>query len=144
MNTSDVLNKAADLIERRGWVGEGGRGWLGEDVGDPLCIEGAIDAAMEGGARAFGGFTSGPNACPAGRAVREYLELGAFASVTESHCLFQWNDEARYDATSGEWVPARTAEQVIATLRAAAVIEAAKENPDARENADGRVAGVSA
>lgn len=121
MNVSDTLNKAADLIQERGWVGTGGKGWEANE-GTPLCIEGAIQAAlgMPGGIA-----VTQVNTCSAGSAVREYLELGEF-EWHKTDALFMWNDRARY--VDGELTSVRTAEEVIEVLRATAVIEAARES----------------
>lgn len=111
MNTSDVLNRAADLIEERRW--EKGDGWPSESRerrGAPLCLEGGIAAAMglvfpeNVAGPAYDGFRT----CPAYAAVRSYLGW--------EETLWRWNDKS-----------ARTAAEVIETLRACAVIEAAKE-----------------
>jgi hypothetical protein len=126
ISTSEVLNTAADLIERRGW--STGTGWTEMDDDGPLCIQGAIGAAM-GQVNAVG------FRCPAYDAVAEYLGL-------ESG-LFIWNDNLRFARSESGWPSwvggsresatehGRT--QVLATLRAAALIEAAKENSDTRE-----------
>jgi hypothetical protein len=119
MKTSEVLTKAADAVEREGWrTGHGG--WGGEGG---LCLEGAIAAAagIEWGVNVETGKPLPPifavNRCPAGQAVREYLGLGALDShPTTGNALWRWND-----------APHRNAIEVIATLRAAAVIEAARE-----------------
>ena len=116
MRTSEVLNKAADLIQERGWTRGGG--WLISD--DPttspkLCLEGALQAAAGIPAvlaRDAGDLSYRINhECPAGRAVRAYL------ADQHNKGLFLWNDH----------LP-RTAEQVIEVLRATAVIEAARES----------------
>lgn len=115
--TSETLNKAADLIEERGWrVGPGGWGY----GGTPLCLEGGIIAAL--GFKGFGDvelrldefFT-----CPAYRAVSDYLGLDPSLTPagTPVNPLYRFNDKK-----------GRTQAEVIATLRAAALIEAAKEN----------------
>jgi hypothetical protein len=130
--TSEVLNRAADLIEERGWVGRGGQGWT-DDAGSPLCIEGAISAAMGTAIYAYGGFTSAPNRCPAGLAVREHLGLGPYVGVSTSRALFAWNDELRL--VNGEFVSVRTQAEVVEVLRAAAVIEAAREQKMAEVSA---------
>lgn len=104
--TSEVLNRAADLIEERGWAR--GSGWPepGRPEDAPLCLEGAIQAAM---GVTFGfGFQ-----CPAYEAVATYLQMRP-----STMGLFIWNDQR-----------AGSADRVIATLRAAALIEAAKERP---------------
>ncbi len=108
MHTSEVLNRAADLIEERGW--SSCSGWPGEEeYGGPsdghLCLEGGIMAAL--GMTFKDRRTSGP----AMNAVREHLAIPA------GHALFCWND-----------LPDRTQHEVIAALRGAAVIEAARED----------------
>lgn len=116
---SEVLDRAADQIEERGW-GAGGRGW-GYNPGDgtldqdaPLCIEGGILAALgypyqfDNGTRWREEFV----ACPAYVAVAGYLGLtGAFDDV------YSYND-----------ANGRTEGEVIATLRACAAVEAARES----------------
>jgi hypothetical protein len=85
MKTSDVLNKAADLIEERGWL-QGIHG-LGTDRG--LCMEGGILAAL-GRSRddcAFRGSQYGGR-CPVYNAVMEHLGR---ADYTEKP-LWRWND----------------------------------------------------
>lgn len=115
MNASEVLNKAADLVETRGWTVDA-KGWPGyvgstEDAAtSPVCIEGAIIAAL-GLDASVEDVISGVDLCPAGLAVREYLNIG------QHGYMFMWND-----------TPGRTAAEVIEVLRAAAVIEAAKES----------------
>jgi hypothetical protein len=104
MKTSEVLDLAADMIEKRGWV-QGTEGWGG--VSAPLCLEGGILAAL--GHPAFVGITHKEMwACPAYRAVQDYLEY--------DRELWWWND------TYG-----RTKEEVIEVLRAAAAVERTKE-----------------
>jgi hypothetical protein len=115
MNTSEVLNTAADLIEERGWK-RGNDGFRGKGG---LCLEGGIIAALgwEWGAvpeMAFSGYT-----CPAYEAVRDHLDVVRNGdNYTER--LWLWND-----------APTRTAAEVIEVLRACAVIEAAREEQDA-------------
>ena len=108
--TSDVLNKAADLIEERGW-GSGPEAWDGED-GSGLCIEGAILAALgiSIDARSTVLWT-----CPAYVAVADYLDRPRRAAEY-GRDLWKWNDEDN-----------RTASEVIEVLRACAVIEASRE-----------------
>ena len=115
--TSEVLNRAADLIEERGWAC--GKGWSAE--GGPLCIEGAIAAALGADGHAI----RTTNTCPAGAAVREYLELGEYTATKGG--LWYWNDELRWDRELGTVVTVRTANEVVEVLRATAVIEAARE-----------------
>jgi hypothetical protein len=129
MNTSEVLNRAADLIEERGW-GKG-VGWVESD--STICLEGAIWAAQGHSIVSLPPWWE-VESCGAGQAIRSYLNLSADCCLpwvdyskpvdewlTPTTRLFMWNDH-----------PSRTAEEVIETLRAAAVIEAAKENADAR------------
>lgn len=115
MNTSEVLYRAADLIEERGWVKA--VGWE-NGQGEPLCLEGGIMAASGLTNRDIYGARDPLSrwaACPAYRAVSDYLGT--------TDLLYLWNDQRN-----------RTATEVIEVLRACAVIEAAKENADARES----------
>ncbi|HJR88969.1 MAG TPA: hypothetical protein VJ782_02285 [Aeromicrobium sp.] len=116
MNTSEILNKAADLIEEQeGWTS--GSGWPGEaeyggsETGG-LCLEGGIMAAL--GIKFGQRWDDTFKTCPAVHAVNAYLERPA------GHALYGWND-----------MPGRTADEVVEVLRAAAVIEAAREEQDA-------------
>jgi hypothetical protein len=119
MQTSEVLNKAADQIQERGW--KSGAGWVvtrGSEASPddaPLCLEGGIMAAL--GMRIT--VPEGDDVtdehfeplwkCPAYLAVQRYID-------TDDPRLYYWNDR-----------PHRTADEVIAALRATAVIEAARE-----------------
>jgi hypothetical protein len=111
METSEVLNRAADLIQERGW-GQGSDTWT--VAGDGLCIEGAIAAVAEIPTMVCGRIVAPSRpaleACPAYRAVAEHL--------AERHhdSLWRWNDHRT-----------RTADEVIEVLRAAAAIEHARE-----------------
>lgn len=121
MRTSEILNKAADLIEERGW-GTGGDTWYFGDDEAPLCIEGGMMAAM---GLVFGQLegesaTDTLYACPAYNAVKDYLGLD------EDATLYQWNDS--WESKYGDMVHSRTKEEVIETLRTVAVIEAARED----------------
>ncbi len=119
MRTSEVLDRAADLIEERGWT-QGGGGWFPESLpcDAPLCAEGALKAACVEAAALEGGhytdFHYGRDWMKTGeqtgalRAVRNYLD--------DASPVFAWNDE-----------PGRTGPEVIAVLRAAAVVEADRE-----------------
>jgi hypothetical protein len=113
MKTSEVLNKAADLIEERGW-GIGSTTWGDCHPDGPLCIEGGIAAAMGLVANeppSSGGiWPEDLNACPAAMAVRGYL------GTTDPY-LYMWNDH----------IP-KSARDVVEVLRATAVIEAARED----------------
>lgn len=113
MRISEVLDKAADAIQERGW--EKGGGWHDprpEHAGRPVCLEGAIQAAS--GMRIYG---TSPNwrkvfkGCDAYQAMGAYLELDLSCQD-----LYDWNDFS-----------ARTQDQVIEVLRAAAAVERAKE-----------------
>lgn len=117
MKTSEVLDLAADEIQRRGWLqaaeanAAGFTAWGGgAGSNKPVCLEGGIMAAM---GIAIGDDDIPPagfSKCPAYLAVHDYLNL------TGSTMVFHWND------TDG-----RTAEEVIEVLRAAAAVERTKE-----------------
>jgi len=103
--TSEMLDLAADEIQRRGWT-QGPNGWSSTG---PVCLEGAI-AAVSGVRTVDLGeqvmySTMGIEECPAFLAVRDYLGFRPFA----------FNDRAE------------SVEDVIAVLRAAAAVERAKE-----------------
>lgn len=127
MNTSDVLYRAADLIEERGW--KRGEGWVIEGrEGAALCLEGGIMAAQglsfpriaDGGIAETSDVWRTLWSCPSYVAVAEYLDSDLTPDATSGRPtdpLFWWNDGQK------------SVETVIATLRAAAVIEAAKEQP---------------
>ena len=121
MQTSEVLNKAADLIEERGWV-RGPSGWISGGTGR-LCLEGAILGALRVDAVAD---RTPLWTCPAYTAVSTYL--GRDVSPREAdpnlptEMLWDWNDNV-----------AKSAPHVVEVLRAAALIEAAHENAEARE-----------
>jgi hypothetical protein len=121
LRTSEVLHLAADHIHGQSWIvgctgwGEGIEG--GESTG--LCIEGGIAAAL-GLSLTLDAFKDGSYralaTCPAYRAVADYLiDKGEFLGADSK--LWRWNDK-----------PDRTASEVIETLRAAAAIEAARED----------------
>ena len=110
-STSEVLNKAADLIEQRGW-GVGPEAW---GTGSKLCLEGGILAAMDMTDDYLTGAAEPWNAlrtCPAYRAVKDYLVSTADLEPDDS--LWVFND-------------ASAAERVIGVLRTTALIEAARE-----------------
>lgn len=118
MSTSEILNRAADLIERYGWtkIGDdpGVNPWGG--AGKPMCLEGGILAAMglEPTASGLGDeqdyiLTN----CSAYKAVQAYLET--------SDRLYIYND--RY---------AESARDVIGVLRGAALVEAVKEQQEVK------------
>lgn len=118
MNTSDVLNLAADLIEERGWQ-TGPFGWENDR---PLCLEGAIAVASDLGAHDSRRMHALYNGCAAYNAVARYLELPEnpyTRPCTEDHhgFLWMWNDNN-----------AGSQDRVVEVLRAAAVVEAARES----------------
>lgn len=113
MKTSEMIDLAADEIQRRGWT-KGHRGW---GATGPVCIEGAIAAVanIERITVLPGILTPTPNVrllhdCPAYVAVREYLGMRFDESV------WLYNDRIAKDA-----------EEVVAVLRAAAAVERVKE-----------------
>ena len=116
MQTSEVLNQAADLIEERGWA-KGNCGMDAREVA-PLCLEGALGAAA--GVRVEHDLMPFPiysyaaiEKLPAYRVLRDHLECVAD--------LYYWNDR-QGDAAC-----------VIEVLRACAVIEQAREQRAADE-----------
>lgn len=110
--TSEVLDLAADTIQRYGW-GTGPNAWTNHD-GAGYCLEGAIAAAMSltigtlfrGGSRL--------QECPAYQAVEEFLAEPEFKRQ-----LWWFNDRV-----------AKSEEDVIAVLRAAAAVERVKESAE--------------
>lgn len=122
MQTSEILNKAADLIEERGWT-KGVQGWTEDpEHRGKLCMEGGISAASGVGRNDFWAFLD----CPAYRAVAGYLGVDVEGIKRGSgRGVWEFND------ASG-----RTANEVIEVLRAAALIEQAKENSEVGEFVD--------
>ena len=115
MQTSEVLNKAADLIEERGWQ-TGPRGMTGEGG---LCLMGAVFAAQsnrvaESDLEATHGFV----ACPAGAAVYEHVKDDRY--VHSPLLVWAYNDRI-----------AKSSTDVLGVLRACALIEAAREEQGA-------------
>lgn len=110
---SEILNRAADEIQKYGWT-TGVRGWYREE-GAGLCIEGGIIAAM--GTTHDDINVNEFRTCPAYQAVASYL------GITEEDDLFDWNDSAYNYKGRG----AKSGEHVIAVLRGAALVEASKE-----------------
>lgn len=108
MKTSEVLNKAADLIEERGW-GSGPASMYGQAG---ICVMGAIRLADSG---EVDGDYCAAHLCGAGQAVYAYLTEKGYDDPVPSDLLWVWNDD-RSDAA-----------EVIEVLRATAVIEAARE-----------------
>ena len=117
MTTSKILDLAADAIQEHGWT-QGDEGW---DCAGPLCLEGALMAAVGVDHFKFPqakGFYIAPGLlntsrlrdCYAYLAVQDYLEFG--------DDLWRWNDAED-----------RTELEVIAVLRAAAAVARLKEQP---------------
>lgn len=111
LSVSETLNRAADRIGMTGhtkgqpFAGPDVHTFAGPDVHTaPACVIAALHVAADDG--------GGIRYISAREALRAYL--GAFP--------VEWND-----------APERTAAEVIATLRAAALIEAARENAETRE-----------
>lgn len=121
--TSEVLNRAADLIQERGWV-SGPEGWPDSylPANSPLCIEGGLLAAQGLTSRAATSEESGLRTCPAYVAVMAHL-----ATDDRWRCSSDWVESG--NALAYEWndAPGRTAAEVIEVLRAAAAIEQARE-----------------
>lgn len=130
MRTSEIINTAADLIQEHGW--DKGAGWpMSDDHTGPLCLEGGIMAAMglhldehaETNEK-YATFVT----CPAYRAVQEYLDLKPVVvdpvtySILEGDTLWIWNDGVRAAWTGKS--------RVIQTLRAAAAVQAAREEAE--------------
>lgn len=126
MRVSEILHKSADVLESRAWTRGGGWDWQNE--GRPVCLEGGIAAAMgvhlldrdavpgrQFDQEQYDRFY----ACPAYQAVKEYLgdripETGV--AHRQGRYLYTYNDAV-----------AHTKDEVVAVLRAAAEVEAAKE-----------------
>lgn len=110
MNTptlSAVLNDAADYIEKYGWA-DPGKGWF-PTHGEPACMEGAVKCVLNklGASQMY----------PAAKATlqRHVASDPRWGSVTTRYA-WVWNDTVAEDAT-----------EVVAALRAAALIESTKE-----------------
>ena len=123
-HTADTLNRAADLIEERGWGT--GNGAMRMD-GSPLCLEGGIAAALgmeptllldEVGYVVNHGELA---RCPAYEAVKSFLGDRCRNTVldVQDADLWAWNDTV-----------AQSAAEVIETLRAAAAIEQSKADAE--------------
>ena len=117
MRTSEILDLAADVIERRGWVNGGEYEvedpW-GKDGVSPVCLEGALLAVVKSTN------TVTLRDCPAYVAMSEYLDMRPanhdFYGATRRVPIYEWNDEE-----------GRTANEVIEALRGAAAVERVKE-----------------
>ena len=105
MNTSDMLYRAADLIEERGWTKEGG--WFAESLpaDAPLCAQGALRLAAHEATSDHEEWR---------RLYFDVLKPAVAEHVGES-IVFVWNDRQT------------SAAPVIEGLRASAVIAAARE-----------------
>ena len=119
-----TLSTAADLIDARSWAGRGDQPdpWGGgAATAAPLCMEGALLAASGVSLPAFDGTLASFHArdalltalasSPAYRAVAEFLNL------SPGRRLSDWND-----------AEGRTAVEVVAVLRATALVESARES----------------
>lgn len=113
---SEVLHESADIIERQGWT-KGNGMTPGEG---PKCLMGAIGQAI--GAPVMDMRPIFDRSCfsyaaverhPAHIAVAEHID----DAIASAWGMFHWNDAED-----------RTAEDVIGVLRAAAVIEEARES----------------
>lgn len=100
MNTADILDRAADLIEERGWH----QGWYVNDCGQ-LCIRGAMLVAV--------GIEPPQKDMPwpdhSGEANASWQEATDEMDEYLDDLAERWND-----------APERTKEEVVSTLRAAA------------------------
>lgn len=118
--TSEVLDLAADMIQRHGWA-KGPSAWA-DAYGDGLCLEGAIAAAM-GVKVSPGGKGMAPVVhCAAYVAVEDFLDSALVdegEAVPNRQPLWWWNDKV-----------AETSEDVIAILRATAAVQRAYETED--------------
>lgn len=103
MSVADNLNKAADLIEQRGWV----RGAL-IDAHNRMCIRGAINMARTGD-------PVGWDTHAEDRAVAEFLNLPEITFQSRANDLAIWNNKKE-----------RKQEEVIAALRGAAQAQLAE------------------
>ena len=104
MNTADILDKAADLIDRRGW----NQGWYINTDGE-MCPRGAIYAAC--------GMQPNPNPSV------DVMDWPGWSSSAADNAITacDWLDEAVDDyAESWNDDEGRTKEEVVSTLRAAA------------------------
>lgn len=107
------LNAAADAIERYGWAS--GTGWPADPTPGscpgPLCLEGSLMHVL--GMVNVTRWSLDGNDDHLVRS-REYRAMQRYLGC---ETIYHWND-----------APARTAAQVVAALRAAAVIETARES----------------
>lgn len=121
MRTSETLNLAADLIEKRGWqMGD----WNTNSETAPMCLEGGIIVAAGLDTGCYG--VELLEVCPAARAVHAHL------GHAEGRPLWEWNDG--FIAETGTYVT-RTQAEVIEVLRATALIESARETEFAKASA---------
>lgn len=116
MNTSDVLNEAADRIAEAGWQ-SGAMGWTGSGG---LCLEGGLVAALGIDDPSVSEEVHAEfRACPAYQAVLRYLadDPALVHKEDDRPELWRWNDAEGREQT-----------RVVEVLRAAAVVEAARES----------------
>lgn len=113
---SEVLHQAADIIERQGW-----EQWGGMEPGEgPKCLMGAIGQVID--AKVMDLRPMFDKTCYSYAQVERHPAHAAVVEhIGEEHTspwgAHQWND-----------IEGRTAEDVIGVLRAAAVIEEARES----------------
>ena len=109
MQTSEVLNKAGDHVQQYGHIKGTGHG-PGDMRFAPACVIGAVRVVTLDLLH-----LDRDTAYAAGLdAMRRYMPRGV--------CIPDWSD-----------APERTADDVVAAFRAAALIEAARENAETRE-----------
>lgn len=118
LKTSEVLDLAADEVQRHGWV-QGPGGWWGPNhpdrAGLGYCVEGALMGAMgcDWGQTEIEELAT----CPAYQAMVAYVgadQCVEFDGADPS--LWIWNDSAP-----------QSAEEVVIALRAAAAVERTRE-----------------
>lgn len=111
MLTSEILDKAADVIEQRGWW-RGAYKQPGADVRTcPVCVLGAINVVTGSQPDAESGFKVPCSASAAANALAEHLELRPDGDLIDALGNY-WNDHEAEDAA-----------QVIRDLRSAAASE---------------------
>lgn len=99
MNTADILDRAADLIEERGW----NQGWYVNECGG-LCAVGAM-------------YTAAGVELPVGA---EFPDIPDEVSNAVLRAFRVFGDHVKRLASAWNDAPGRTKEEVVSTLRAAA------------------------
>lgn len=115
MKTSEILDKAADVIEQRGWWRGDYRPGLAElkrlgvtEAACPVCLLGGLNVAVGNSPSEPIYRESNPDAFAAARALADHLGVPITTSATSLGD--DWNDQ-------------QTAEEVVRELRAAAASE---------------------